>query len=211
MAQRALSHSWVSQLPETTTTTTTDMFNQGSNIITSQFSPENNISCTTEAVQLCNNTDLQQHNTTSSPANCFSTLDQYKHIANPTVSKLSVIPTSFTDFPNNLIFPTAEVSAMLLNLSPVFTSDVAKITDTIEFGGSQQLFNGFPMSLSPNIEAEDQLSFRKSHNQQWNSIRSLGFPFNLPPSISNSGTLSWDSAPCPSELSTSYSSNKCYR
>lgn len=210
MAQRALSHSWVSPLPETTSVC--DMFNQGSNVMGSHFSPEN-ISCTTEAagsaIQVCNN-DLQIP--TSSPAS-FSTLDQYKPITNPTVSKVSVIPTSLTDFSNNLIFPTAEVSAMLLNLSPAFTTDIAKITDSIDFGGSQQQqFNGLPMNLSQHIiEAEDQLGFRKSQNQQWNNIRSIGFPFNLPPSVSNSGTLSWDSATCPSELSTSYSSNKCYR
>ncbi|KNA06054.1 hypothetical protein SOVF_184590 isoform A [Spinacia oleracea] len=211
MAQRALSHSWVSALPETTAAC--DMFNQAPNFIGSQFSPDN-ISCTTEAanssIQVCNNNDLQN---TTSPVS-FSTLDQYKPITNPTVSKVSTIPTSFTDLQNNLIFPTSEVSAMLLNLTPAFTSDVVKITDTIDFGGSQsqQLYNGFPMSLSQNIiEADEHLGFRKSQNQQWNNIRSLGFPFSFPSSVSNSATLSWDSAPCPSELSTSYSSNKCYR
>ncbi|XP_021721499.1 putative NAC domain-containing protein 94 [Chenopodium quinoa] len=210
MAQRAITHSWVSPLTETTAAC--DMFNQASNLIGSHFSPDN-ISCTTEgansSIQPCNNNNLQ--NTTSSPVS-FSTLDQYKPITNPTVSKVSVIPTSFADLQNNLIFPSGEVSAMFLNLTPAFTSEVGKISDIIDFGGSQQLFNGLPMNLSQNIiEADDQLGYRKNQNQQWNSIRSIGFPFSLPSSVSNSGTLSWDSAPCPSELSTSYSSNKCYR
>lgn len=210
MAQRALSHSWVSPLPESTALSNT--FNQGSNSIAAHFSPEN-ISCITEAgstIQLCNSD--------------FSTLDQchpYKPITNQTVSKVPVIPTSLTDMSTNLIFPTidnmvgtprstAEVSSMILNLSPdSYAGDVAKVTDTVDFVGSQQQLNVFPISLAQNVIAEEQLELRKSQNQQWNSMRSsIGFPLNLPYLISNSGTLSWVSAPCPSELSTSYSSSK---
>ncbi|XP_057787593.1 protein FEZ-like [Salvia miltiorrhiza] len=39
----------------------------------------------------------------------------------------------------------------------------------------------------------------------WENIRSMGFPFSLPPN------LPWESPPCPSEMSsTTYSTNKCY-
>ncbi|XP_057521229.1 putative NAC domain-containing protein 94 [Amaranthus tricolor] len=208
-AQRALSHSWVSPpLPETATVS--DILNQGSNLIGSHFSSEN-ISCTSEvaksSIQVCNNNhDLQ--NPISSPLS-FSTLDHYKPISDPTVSKLSVIPTSFTDLPNNILFPT-EVSAMLLNLSPAFTTDAAKLTDTIDFGRSQQQFNGLHLSLSQNLIEDDPFGFRLSQNQQCNGLRSMGLPFSSPSCVTNSGTLSWDSAPCPSELSTSYSSNRFY-
>ncbi|KAJ8430359.1 hypothetical protein Cgig2_005405 [Carnegiea gigantea] len=216
MAQRALSHSWVTSLPESTALS--EIFNQGSNIIsTTHFSPEN-IPCMTEArsviqYQLCNNNDSQNTSSTAS----FSTLDHsqctpYKHIPNPMVSKASVTPTSLADLSPTLIFPSIDFP---LNLSPAvaLSAEVAKVTDTIDFGGSQShhQFSGFPISLTQNMQAEEQLGLRKGQNQQWNNIKSIGFPFNLPSSVSNSGTLSWDSAPCPSELSTTYPSNKCYR
>ena len=216
MAQRALSHSWISSLPESSALS--DIFNQGSNIIgTTHFIPEN-IPCTTGARsiiqhQVCNNTDLLNTSSTAS----FSTLDHnqcipYKPIANPTVTKASLTPTSLADLSPTLIFPSIDFP---LNLSPAvaLSAEVAKVTDSIDFGGSQsqQQFGGFPISLAQNIQAEEQLGLRKGQNQQWNSIRSIGFPFYLPSSVSNSGTVSWDSAPCPSELSTTYPSNKCYR
>ncbi|KAL9247712.1 hypothetical protein vseg_021115 [Gypsophila vaccaria] len=186
MAQRALSHSWISPLPEINPIS--DMFGHAPNSnATHHFTPET-MSCTT---------DLQG----SSSAESF----------NPVMLRTSACPTSLADLPTNLMmFPsidmigiprsTADVSSMLLNISPAFTNEVAKVTNIVGFGGPQQQFNGFPVSLTQTNHAEDQLYFRKIQNQMWNNTRSVGFP----------GTLSWDSAPCPSELSTSISSNKCY-
>ncbi|KAK9741113.1 hypothetical protein RND81_03G082700 [Saponaria officinalis] len=150
MAQRALSHSWISPFPEINPIS--DLFSHAPiPTATHRFSSE------------------------GSPS-----LESF----NPVTSRASACPTSLTDLPTNLMFPTAEVSSMLLNISPAFTNDAAaKVTDIAGFGGSLHQFNGFPLS------------------QIWNNARSsVGFP----------GTLSWDSAPCPSKLSTSISSNKCY-
>ena len=56
---------------------------------------------------------------------------------------------------------------------------------------------------------EDEAGLRKNQgaalDNQWGTIQSIGFPFSLP-----SDNLSWDSPACPSEMSTSYSTNKCY-
>ncbi|XP_074289717.1 putative NAC domain-containing protein 94 [Silene latifolia] len=194
MAQRALSHSWVLPLPENNLMS--NMLNQAPNSIsTHHLSPEN-ISCTS---------DLQGSPSISS----FPTLHQYaplKPVNEDVISKLSSGSTSLADLPTNLMFPTIEMAGV-----PRFTTDFVKVTDVVGFGGSQQLFNGFPGSSAQNNHREDQFFFKKIQNQQWNGIRSVGYPFNLQSLISNPGTLSWDSAPCPNELSTSISCNKCYR
>ncbi|CBI22222.3 unnamed protein product, partial [Vitis vinifera] len=177
MAQRALSHSWVSP-PFPATAMTADILSHGAHC--TQFSSEN-ISCTTEngsSIDLCCNNDLQQ----ASPAS-FSALDipSYKAI-NPAACKPSII----------------------------------------DFGGPQQQFNGFSISLPEDLQGnihtgEEDTGFRKSAsagqaNNPCGNIRSIGFPFSLPSNVADPWKLNlpWDSPPCPSEMSTSYSTNKGY-
>ncbi|KAJ0043714.1 hypothetical protein Pint_19232 [Pistacia integerrima] len=223
MAQRALSHSWVSTLPENTAS---DILNQGPHC--THFSPEN-VSCTTEigsVIQLSGNTDLQQATSAS-----FSAFDipSYKPL-NPSFYKPSLFPASSGDIPNHFMFSppeisgptkcTVDASSMLLN--PALLSDVSKGSENIDFEGSQQQVKGFSISMPQEMQGsmipgEDESGSRRNingtqENSQWGSIRSIGFPFSLPSNLPEAWkpNLPWDSPPCPSEMSTTYSTNNCY-
>ncbi|KDP27142.1 hypothetical protein JCGZ_19841 [Jatropha curcas] len=222
MAQRALNHSWMSQIPDTTAS---NILNQGVQRCT-QFSPEN-ISCTTEIASvfpICSNNDLQQASSAS-----FSAIDlsSYNKPMTPTsVDKPSLFPLTNGDLlHSNFMFSPLEISghtkctvdasssSMLLN--PALIGDISKVSESINFEGSHnQQFNGFAISLSQDTQAnmgaeEDEANLRKNSNgiydnNQWGTVRSIGFPFSLP------SNLPWDSPPCPSEMSSTYSTNKCY-
>ncbi|KAE8021673.1 hypothetical protein FH972_007544 [Carpinus fangiana] len=228
MAQRAFSHSWVSSLPETLASD--NMFTQGT-----QFSSEN-ISCTTEigsaAIQFCSNNELQQE---ASAANCFSAFNipsNYKPINIPTVlsKPASMFPLSNEDLPNGFTFSSLEASgptkctvdtgSMFLN--PALIGHISNASESIDSQGrpQQQQFSGFSISMPQEMQenmgtGEDYEAagglIRKNSNDEWGTIRSIGFPFSLP---SNDAwikpNLPWDSPPCPSEMSTSYSTNTCY-
>ncbi|OAY60160.1 protein FEZ [Manihot esculenta] len=220
MAQRALNYSWISQLPEATAS---DVVNQGTHC--TQFSSEN-ISCTTESVfQICSN-NLQQ----ASSGN-FRALDisSYKSITT-TVDKPSLFPSSNGDLTNSFLFSSIEMSAptkcpvddssMLLNSALI--GNVSKTSESIDYEGSQHQFNGFSISL-PQVTQdhmaadEDEACLRKNpsgvhENSQWETMRSIGFPFSLTSNLPDAwkSNLPWDSPPCPSEMSSTYSTNKCY-
>ncbi|XP_010258365.1 PREDICTED: protein FEZ [Nelumbo nucifera] len=232
IGQRALSHSWVSPLPETARS---DIRSQAAAHYP-QFSPEN-ISCTTEAGssavhQFGFNNDLHQSSTTCSS---HSALDapSYKSINQQAFSKTSLLPFSNGDLPSGFTFSPLEISgagkctidaaSMLLNLSPVIMGDVGKTSDSIDFGGTQQQLNGFSISLPQEMQGHmgtgvEETCLRKNsnisyvNNQQWENVRTIGFPFSLPSSTFDAWkpNFPWDSSPCPSEMSTSYSTNKCY-
>ncbi|KAF5184613.1 Fez-like protein [Thalictrum thalictroides] len=226
MAQRALSHSWVSPFPETTGT---DMLPEGTH--STQFSPEN-LSCTTEArsvFQLCCNNDVQQSSITSST---YPSIDAQSYKSyNTMVCKPNMPPIPNGDLPSGFMFSgfdmsgpakcTVDVTSLLANLSPAFLGDGGKTLENINFVGAQQQSNGFsitlPMEMQDNMGMrEEETCLRKNSNTtQINShwgARSVGFPFNLPLDMPDAWkpNLPWDSPPCPSDLSTSYSTNKCY-
>ncbi|XP_022774485.1 protein FEZ-like [Durio zibethinus] len=222
MVQRALSHSWISSLPETTAS---DIIHQGAPC--TQFSSEN-ISCTTEigsAIQLCSNIELQQGSTAS-----FSALDipSYKS-SNPTVYRPSPFPVSNGDLYNNFLLPQLDISGSLkctvdassMLLSPIMITDVSKASESIDFGGQQQQYNGFSINLPQNMQGntdvgESEEEARKNSNanpehNHWGTIRSMGFPFSFSPSVPDSWkpNLPWDSPQRPSEMSTN-STDRCY-
>ncbi|RZC58629.1 hypothetical protein C5167_005936 [Papaver somniferum] len=221
MAQRALSHSWVSPIPELNGS---QIPNKNTNY--THFRKES-MSCISEAgstIQFsCNNNDLQQCSPTSfSPIN----IPSYKPDINPTMCKQSQHPTFNGDLSSNFMFSsldmagnakyTADIASMLLNFPPALLGDTDDCPDDINFSGTQQEYGGFssmlPQEMQGNISfGEDEEAWLRrttntlSANDQWGTVRSVDFPFNLP--ISN---LTWDSLPCPSDISTSYSTNKCY-
>ncbi|KAG9451314.1 hypothetical protein H6P81_011279 [Aristolochia fimbriata] len=236
MAQRALSHSWVSPVLETTTGDIFSQVAQGT-----QFTSEN-ISCATEtgsAIHFsCN--ELQHSCTTSSfPPN---ELPPYKHI-NQTTCKPPLHPICSSEIPASFLFspldlPTqskcgTDFSTMLMNLTPCVLGDVGKSYGSIDFTTHQQSSSsGFAVTALPvgvngnlgNEETETCLTKTPEicHvSNQWGSTgsgRTMSFPFNLTSNLSDAWRPcpSWDSPPCPpcppcpSEMSTSYSSNKCY-
>ncbi|CAK7328006.1 unnamed protein product, partial [Dovyalis caffra] len=225
MAQRALSHSWVSPLPDSTTAS--DLFSQGA--LCTQFSSEN-MSCTTDIGSSfhigSNNNDFQQASAAS-----FSVLDMpsYKPI-NPTAYKSYLCPVSNGDFPNNFLYSPLEISgpvkstddapSMLLN--PALIGEACKTSGGIDYEGSQQQFNGFSINLLQEMQGnmgtgEEDAGLRKNpgsihDNNMVGTIRSIGFPFSLPSNLPDAwkSNLPWDSPSCPSEMSTTYSTSKCY-
>ncbi|KAJ6753158.1 PROTEIN CUP-SHAPED COTYLEDON 2-RELATED [Salix koriyanagi] len=221
MAQRALSQSWVSPiLPETSAAS--DWAH------CTQFSSEN-MSCTTEIgsnFHLGSNNDFQQ----ASPAS-LSVLDipSYKPMINPIAHTSYLFPVSNGDLPNNFLFSPLEISgpvkstdvapSMLLN--PSMMGEAGKTSGSIEYEGSQQQFNGFSINLlqemQGNIGAGDETGLRKDpssiqDNNLLGTLRSIGFPFSLPSNLPGAwkSNLPWDSPSCPSEMSTTYSTNKCH-
>ncbi|KAJ7970981.1 NAC domain protein [Quillaja saponaria] len=206
MAQRALSHSWVTSFPEIVVLP--DILNQqGANC--SNYNSEK-ISCTTEigtAFQFSSNSGLQQTSTASLSASDIQSynLTNGFMFSSPEVSGPTKCPV--------------DAGSMLYN--PVLINyDGSKASDCIEFGGPKQQFSDFsisePQQMLGNMGSEAvEESSRKNTGaiqatQQWGTVRSIGFPFSLPLNDDWKPNLPWDSPPCPSEMSTSYSTNKCY-
>ncbi|WCJ25729.1 NAC domain containing protein 94 [Euphorbia peplus] len=181
MAQRALNHSWISHFPDTPQSH--HLLNQTPNCAP-QFSSEN-ISCTSEigsVFQICSNNQLQQQAASSSN---FPALDHlsstYKPI-HPSLQKPSLFPE---DLNTNFMF------------SPLEISNTALLSDVNKTMSEENFYNGFSISLGE----EDQRKNNESDQNNWGNIRSMGFPFSLGDSDV------WD---CPSEISSTYSTNKCY-
>ncbi|KAL2499943.1 NAC (No Apical Meristem) domain transcriptional regulator superfamily protein [Abeliophyllum distichum] len=223
MAQRALSHSWVTSLSETSP----DSITQG--VHYAQFTSEN-FSSTTDAkssIQLCSNNELPQ----GCPAN-FSDINypSYK----PMTGRSSIFGTSNGDFLSNFMFlspdeetgptnkSTHDVDSMIFNSSPALISDISKTSECIDFEGPQHQFNSFPIMSSQEMQEsisveDDEWGLRRNENEtntnnQWGNIRSVAFPFNFQSTVPDAwkSNMPWDSPPCPSEISTTYSTNKCY-
>lgn len=210
MAQRALSHTWISTLPETTAS---DILNQGANC--THFSPEN-VSCMTE---IASSASFSEFN-----------IPSYKPL-NPSFYKPSLFPASSADIPNSFMFSlpeisgptkcTVDASSMLLNPAALL-SDVSEGSENINFEGPQQQVKAFSISMPQEMQVnmipgEDESGSRRNmnvtqDNSQWGNIRSIGFPFSLPSNLPEAWkpNLPWDSPPCPSEMSTTYSTNNCY-
>lgn len=215
MAQRALSHSWVSPLPEISTP---GFLSQDPHC--TQFSSEN-MSCTTEigsALQFCTNNDLQQQ--ASSASYSASDIPSYKQSISPGACKpAGMFPFSNEENPNSFVFSGLEMSS-----GPTRSgADVASMLFNPALIESQEhQFNGFSISLAQDMQGnmgtggeDEEAGLKKDQghmaqvNNQCGVIRSIGFPFSLPPNDAWKPTLPWDSPPCPSEMSTSYSTNKC--
>ncbi|XP_062104756.1 putative NAC domain-containing protein 94 [Humulus lupulus] len=213
MAQRALSHSWVSPLHGIITPG--DILTTQSPNCATQFSQDN--------IQLCCNGEFyppQQQQPHSSVSFSAQDIHPYRPIS------------SFTngEFPNEFMFSPSELSGQIKStvdsasmiLSPGMIGNLSNGSES-----TVDEFSGFSISL-PNdnmhgtmetaaAEEEDLTGLKKNPeavqiNNQWGGIRSIGFPFTLPPNDTWKPTLFWDSdsPPCPSDMSASYSTNKCY-
>ncbi|WOG93317.1 hypothetical protein DCAR_0312598 [Daucus carota subsp. sativus] len=219
MAQRALTHSWVSPLPGTTTS---DMFSHST-----QFSPEN-LSCMTQngsVIQLCN--ELQQNSTAG-----FSALDipSYRPLNSASFYRpySSGVPhgdhnNGFALSPPDVSPPSTQsavdVTSMFFDVSPTIIADPDKTTEGINFGGPQQQFNNFSVSSPEDMQgntntcaldaASTKNLIRAHEANQCDNMQSIGFPFSLSSSLADTWkrNLQWDSPTCPSEMSANYSEN----
>lgn len=211
MANRALSYAWVNPLCEVASP---ELFNQSA---TAHFVSENvsSINETGSVPHLSSNNDLLQGT---------SNVPSYKSL-NTMVSRPSFLSNPSTDISYNFMFSSPEVSgqnnrclldanSMFFNTSPGLITDISK---NIEFEGPNQQLNSFSISSSQEMQRsismeDDEAGLRSNQTStndnitEWENIRSVGFPLadEWKPS------LSWDSPPCPSDISTSFSTNKCY-
>ncbi|GMJ13441.1 hypothetical protein HRI_005013300 [Hibiscus trionum] len=231
-AQRAPCHSWVSPILETSSIS--DMVSRGSN--SSQLSSDN-VALTTKTssspvqFNLNHNSDLLQ-----TCCAAFSPLDfvPYKPINQMAAEKL--VPISNGDLTGLVFAPldqtsppaksAVDVTSMLLNMSSSMLGDY----DSVVFdGGSQDHCNGsgtFSSGALPhemkgnmaiNYEDHEHSVFKNLNvahvDDQWDAVRSIGFPFSLPLPMSVADawnpSMPWDSS-CSSEMSTSFSSTKCH-
>ncbi|KAJ6766283.1 PROTEIN CUP-SHAPED COTYLEDON 2-RELATED [Salix purpurea] len=218
MAQRAVSHSWVSPVPDTGAS---ELFAQGAHCT-------ENMSCVTEIGSSfhlgSNGSDFQQAG--------FSVPDinSYRPINIPAVYRSYLCPESNGDLSSNLLYSQLDISGPIKYaddvhstlLNPALIGAAAKASDeSREYEGSQQQLSGFsinPLQEMQMCTGEDEAGLRKNPSSTHESnlvgtIRSIGFPFSLPSNLPHDAwrsNLAWDSPSCPSEMSTTYSTNKCY-
>ncbi|CAI9758653.1 unnamed protein product [Fraxinus pennsylvanica] len=182
MAQRALSHSWLTSLSETSPDSSTQGVQSSS-------------------IQLYSSNELPQ----GSSAN-FSDLNYPSH--KPTTGISSTFATSNGDFLSNFVFLSPDEESGPTNKSTLdVTSMIFNSSDCIDFEGPQHQFNSFPIISSQ--EMEERISVE---DDEWGLRRSVAFPFNLPSTVPDErkSNFPWDTPPCPSEISTTYSTDKCY-
>ncbi|KAL5553790.1 hypothetical protein UlMin_041191 [Ulmus minor] len=243
-AQRALSHSWVSTLQEANPS---EMINKASQ--NSQFSSENicTTTTTTSPIQFCcstTNNNIQNSSTTANSAT-FSPPDfvSYKPYQNPILSNGDFTSSFLYSPPETLSTPaksTVDGPSMLLSMSSMlgdhhhhFESKAPEGIDHFTNGTQEQCNNGFSVALPYDLQGNmdnansenpmfKNLMSSDQSGYQWETVRSIGFPFGLtlplplPLSTVNVGdpwkpNLLWvDSSPCPSELSTNFPATKCY-
>ncbi|KAM6550009.1 hypothetical protein CsatB_021685 [Cannabis sativa] len=181
MAQRALSHSWVSSPLQGIITPGDLLMSQTPNF--THFSPQN--------IHLPNST----------PTFTAQEISPYK-------PPINSFPNG--EFPNEFMFsPPSE------GQTKSTTFDSASMLLIPE--STVDEFNGFSVNMHTTMETispeEEDLSGLKKNpeetevNNQWGSIRSIGFPFNLPQNDINwKPTLFWDTE-SPSDI---MSTSKCY-
>lgn len=225
-AQRALSHSFVSPLPETSTTSDHDISNKGSN--NAQFSSDSISILTTSNSSIHFNHENFDHHIVQqpvSPLDHFST--SYKPLINPKMAATKPSPhhqlpmtgdlTSFIFSPLELSSPpakpTVDLSSMLLNMSSAsMLGDYGTRSGSegIDFGASQnhQCDHGFSMSF-PVHDLQGNTNNVMNEGGPWpetiTTRSSMGFPpglISLPVSVNGDhhglrSSFLWDPTFCP--------------
>ncbi|PHU27699.1 putative NAC domain-containing protein 94 [Capsicum chinense] len=220
MANRALSYPWVNPLSEVASP---ELFNQSA---TAHFGSENvsTITETGSVLHLSSNNDILQG---------ASHVPSYK-VLNNMVSRPSYLSSPSTDISCNFVFSSSpevsgqnnrcllDVNSMFFNTSPGLITDISKTSETIDFEGPNQQLNSFSISSSQEMQKSTSMEEHEAgltSNQtsindniaEWENIRSVGFPFSLTTIADEwKPSLSWDSPSRPSEISTAYSTSKCY-
>ncbi|GAA0154633.1 hypothetical protein LIER_12559 [Lithospermum erythrorhizon] len=149
--------------------------------------------------------------------------DQF-HSENISCTNESVSTMGFPtlNIPSNLVFSSPEIHE-----TSKCTFDIDSILfDSTTCSVAEQQMNNFSISSSqemqgsiiidrndPAFENNQSNAVHPHVNDQWEIIRSIGFPFSLSSEdapVSLKPTSPWDSPPCPSPNSTTFSTNKCY-
>ncbi|KAG7975080.1 hypothetical protein I3843_06G078700 [Carya illinoinensis] len=228
--QRTFSqYSWVSPiLPETN-------FSQ-------LFSSENTSLLSTSKTSTCSAVDQFPINNDMAT---FSPVDfpSYQSLNQKIVDKPPQLPVLSTgEHHPSFLFSPLETSVpakcsldMLLNMPPSMFGDFGNKLAGIEsivddYGtGPQEHCNGFSINLLQDMQGgkvdgsggdeHDNVSMKfniPNTDDQWETVRSIGFPFSLPLNSTSStnawkpNLVMWDSSPCPSEMPTRFSTTKSY-
>lgn len=134
------------------------------------------------------------------PCNLFN---EVQHSQQWTTSPL---PVPNGDLHNSSMFLQCTVDTSSVVLSPdatMIADDVRNNSESTDFKGKQQSFNGFSMRLPQDMEGT------RNDDGDWGSIPSMGFPFSLSPDELDSWkpNLPWDTSLYPTEMSTTYSTD----
>ncbi|XP_027914711.1 putative NAC domain-containing protein 94 [Vigna unguiculata] len=231
-AQRALSQSWVSSLPETRTSDHILTKDQH----TTQFCSDISFTKkTTLASHYCTNNNY----TDSQPLTpCPLDVASYKSIINPLLYKaFDHFPISNGDLSTSFLFETSsdgntnakstmDVSSMLLNMSSSVLGDFNKTSEdntnaTTSFGALQE-HGYYPLPFLREMQSTfgeqeyDNMNALKGPNvnmpgvdeQELETVRSIGFPFNIGDAWKSN--LLWDTSSFPCDVSSTFSTTKCY-
>ncbi|KAL5061598.1 hypothetical protein RYX36_023335 [Vicia faba] len=213
-AQRALSHSWVPPLLETSTSNV--LANDANH---SQFCSPNMMLTKKPnfASQFCttNNHNNSTQNLTSSSGTALCPLDvpsyHNNNNNNPIIDPLIYKPLYRLPISND---QDLNLSTGLVFSSPLETScnktsmDVSSLLLGMSCEGTTSNYvdhynNGYPLMANsiPNVNV-----------QELERVRSIGFPFSVPFNIGEAwkSSLVWDAASCTSDEPSSYSTTKCY-
>ncbi|KAL0447049.1 UNVERIFIED_CONTAM: protein FEZ [Sesamum latifolium] len=224
--QRALSHSWISPVFDTTISDMTMNPPPANNI---QFSSSSlTMSNKTNSLVFCN--DIESSIASFSPIHFPPCKPAYQMGSKPcqmpsdgvnltTSSTISSTEMSRLPAQNCAI---NDASSLLLDMpSNSIFGEFVKGSENVDFGTFHEQCNGFSATVAENLRQNlchgEEAVLVKDQNvehldDQWGTIRSVGYPCSYPLSLPDAwkSNLLWDSSPCPSELSTSYSTNKCY-
>ncbi|XP_027362098.1 putative NAC domain-containing protein 94 [Abrus precatorius] len=170
-AQRALSHSWVSSIPETRTSDMLTKIQDSTQFCSTNMPLTKKTSLASQF--FTNNNDTQHLTTNSSSCSTLCPLDvaSYKSIINPLLYTKAfdhLPPISNGDLSTSLLFSspletsntnnaksTMDVSAMLLNMSSSMLGDFNKSSEgtTTIFGGLQEHYSGYSIPFLRDMQA----------------------------------------------------------
>ncbi|KAK2408413.1 protein FEZ [Trifolium repens] len=214
-AQRALSHSWVPPLLETSTSNV--LTNDGNQ---NQFYSSNMMLTKKPMInQFCTTTN-NHINTTTSSSTTLCPLDVTSYNDKPIIDPLIYKPLYRLPISND---QDLNLSTVSLFSSPLETScnktsmDVSSLllgmssegTTSNYINGLQDHYNnGYPFmaNIIPNVNVPH------VDEQELETVRSIGFPFTMPFNIGDAwkSSLVWDTSSCTSDEPSSYSTTKCY-
>ncbi|CAJ2645315.1 unnamed protein product [Trifolium pratense] len=215
-AQRALSHSWVPPLLETSTSNV--LTNDGNQ---NQFYSSNMILTKKPMInQFCSTTNNTAQQLTTSSSTTLCPLDVTSYNDKPIIDPLIYKPLYRLPFSNDqdLNLSTGSLFSSPLETSCNKTSmDVSSLllgmssegTTSNYTNGLQDHYNNeypFMANIIPNVNVPH------VDEQELETVRSIGFPFTMPFNIGDAWKSSfvWDTSSCTSDEPSSYSTTKCY-
>ncbi|XP_051145374.1 putative NAC domain-containing protein 94 [Andrographis paniculata] len=197
--QRAVSQSWIS--PAIFDTPTSDIMNLPP--VNSIHLSSSNITMANLQFDFCNGVEQQSSMASFSPLS-FPLNKPVHHME----SKLSQVSESAPKY------GTSDASSVLLDMSNSIFEDYngKGCSEDEDPSTLHQQCNGLISTIvTGNVQVEIPPGNVAQFNEPWGSIRPVGYTYNTPlmslPEAWKTGFL-WDSSPCPSELSTNYTSNK---